>query len=124
MSQKKKILLVEDDAVLRETLVEFLKKEDFDAVSAPDGGQGLKVAQEENPDLILLDIILPRKNGYEVLGELKKNDKTKDIPVVILTNLASLDDIEKALNLGATNYLVKGDYKLQEIVEKIRSIMG
>ncbi|MDH4329964.1 MAG: response regulator [Candidatus Moranbacteria bacterium] len=122
--KKNKILLIEDDAILRDTLMEFLKKEDFEAMAASDGEMGVKVAKKELPDLILLDIVLPRKNGYEVLAEIKKDEKIKDIPVVILTNLAGLDNIEKALELGATNYLVKGDYKLQEIVEKIRSIMS
>lgn len=121
---KKKILLIEDDTMLRETLAEFLEKEDFDALVASNGDQGVEIAKKEKPDLILLDIILPKKDGYEVLGELKSHDKTKDIPVIILTNLASLGDIEKALGLGAVSYLVKGDYKLQEIVDKIRAIVA
>lgn len=124
MTKKSKILLIDDDAALRETLAEFLKKEGFDVVSASDGEKAIDIAKEESPSLVLLDIILPRKSGYEVLEVLKKDKKTRDIPIVILTNLASLDDIEKALGLGATNYLVKGNYKLQEVVEKIRSILG
>lgn len=120
---KKKILLIEDDLVLRETLVEFLEKEGFATVAASDGEMGLKIALKGEPDLVILDVILPKRNGFEVLEELKSNTKMKNIPVMVLTNLASLDDIEKALSLGATSYLVKGDYKLQEIVEKIRLIL-
>ncbi|MFC1609132.1 response regulator transcription factor [Patescibacteria group bacterium] len=121
---KKKILIVEDDIELKDMLKEFLVEEGFDVVSASDGESGVQSTIEELPDLILLDIILPRKSGYEVLEEIKSNDKTKAIPVMVLTNLSSLDDIQKALDLGATNYLVKGDYKLQEVVTKIRAVLG
>lgn len=120
---KRKILIVEDDLELKDTLKEFLEGEDFDVVTASDGEVGVQSSIEELPDLILLDIVLPKKSGHEVLEEIKSNEKTKNIPVMVLTNLSSLDDIQKALDLGATNYLVKGDYKLEEVVSKIRSVL-
>lgn len=93
-------------------------------LSALDGEIGLSIAKEKNPDLILLDLILPRKDGFEVLKALKEDEKTKDIPVIVLTNLESVQDVEKALELGATTYLVKANYNLTEVLEKIRQTIG
>ncbi len=115
----KKILIIEDEQVLQKTLEKFLIDEGYNLVSATDGEIGLKLARTQKPNLIMLDLILPKLNGFEVLKELKANKETKNIPVIILTNLETMDDINKALELGATTYLVKVNYKLEEIVEKI-----
>jgi DNA-binding response OmpR family regulator len=122
--EKKKVLIIEDDATLRNVLVEFLQEEGITVDSASDGEEGLEMIIENNPDLILLDIILPKKDGYEVMKEVRGNDKTKDTPIILLTNLGGLNDIEKALALGATTYLVKGDYQAKEIVEKVKDTLG
>ena len=119
-----KILIVEDDLALQKTLAEYLGSENFEVRSASDGESGLAMALSEKPDLILLDIILPKKDGHEVLQAVKENEKTKNIPVVLLTNLDGISDVEKALELGATTYLVKADYKLEEIVVKIKDILN
>lgn len=124
MKEEKKILIVEDDSALRGILVEFLEEEGFAVFGASDGEEGVKMIKENNPDVILLDIILPKKDGYEVLKEIKADDNTKDIPVILLTNLGSLSDIEKALELGATTYLVKGDYQVKEIIEKVKEVLS
>jgi DNA-binding response OmpR family regulator len=121
--KKIKLLIVEDDEVLQKALSDYFSEENFSVLCASDGETGLRIAKSENPDLILLDIILPRKDGYEVIKEIRLNEKMKDTPVVLLTNLGSLNDVEKALNLGATTYLVKADYKLEEIAEKIKTIL-
>ncbi len=121
--EKKKVLVVEDNSSLRQTLAEFLESDDFDVITASDGEEAINLAQNNNPDIILLDIILPKKNGFEVIQVLKDDERTKNIPIVLLTNLGSLSDIQKALDLGATTYLVKGDYQLKEIVEKIKEIL-
>ena len=118
-----KILVVEDDMNLQRTLIEYLKKENFETLGASNGEDGVILAKKEKPDLILLDIVLPRKNSYEVIKELKSDDNTLKIPIVLLTNLGSYSDVEKALNLGATTYLVKADYKLEEVVAKIKEIL-
>src|SRR3989338_995224 len=118
-----KILVVEDDMNLQRTLIEYLKKENFETLGASNGEDGVILAKKEKPDLILLDIVLPRKNGYEVIKELKSDDNTLKIPIVLLTNLGSYSDVGKALNLGATTYLVKADYKLEEVVAKIKEIL-
>lgn len=119
----KKILLIEDDENLIRSLTDFIKKEGFEIISAMNGEEGIKKAGIINPDLILLDIILPKKNGFAVLEELKKDENLKNIPVVILTNLEEEKDIEKALSLGAYTYLVKANYSLDDILKKVREIL-
>lgn len=120
---KKKLLVIEDDAVLQRSLVEFLETDGFDVLAAADGETGESMAFSEMPNLILLDIVLPKKDGYAVLQAVKRNEKTKNIPVVLLTNLGSVSDVEKALELGATTYLVKADYRLEEISAKVKEIL-
>lgn len=120
---KKKILIIEDEAALQKALVEFLTLEDFEVLSASDGERGLEMAKQSLPDLVLLDIILPKKDGYEVLDEIKSDEKTKAIPVILLTNLESPGDVEKALSKGASSYLVKSDYKLEDVARKIRETL-
>lgn len=119
----KKILFVEDEEALQKTLGEYLRREGFEVTPALDGELGLKLANEVKPDLILLDIILPKIDGLEVLKNLKENKQTKEIPVIILTNLENLEEVQKALELGATTYLVKANYSLEEVVEKIKGAL-
>lgn len=121
--ENKKVLIVEDDVVLAKTLVEFMSGEGFSVSHGHDGEEGEQLAKKIIPDLILLDVILPKKDGYEVLEALKKEESTKNIPIVLLTNLGSLKDVEKALGLGATTYLVKGDYSLEDIANKAKEIL-
>jgi len=116
----KKILFVEDESALQKTLGEFLEKEGYEIIPALDGEIGLGLAKIKKPDLILLDLILPKLHGFEVLKKLKEDEETKNIPVIILTNLEEIKDVDKAIELGATTYLVKAQYTLQEVVEKIK----
>ena len=116
----KTILIVEDEPTLQKTLSIALQQEGYEVKSALDGEIGLKLAKEIKPDLILLDLILPKIDGFEALEELKNNDVTKDIPIIVLTNLESTQEIEKALVMGATTYLVKANYDLKDIIEKIK----
>ncbi len=120
----KKILFVEDEPALQKTFGDILKQEGYEMVSALDGEKGLKLAGEVRPDLILLDLILPKLHGFEVLRTLKEDEETKDIPIIVLTNLEGLGDVEKALELGATTYLVKANYTLEEVLEKIKKALG
>lgn len=116
----KKILFIEDEPDLQKTLGDLLTKEGYEVISALDGETGLRLAQTQTPDLIILDLILPRVHGFEVLKALKDNEETKNIPVIILTNLEDMADIEQALELGAKTYLVKANYNLEEVLEKIK----
>lgn len=120
---KKKILIIEDDRSLQNALVEIISQEGFESVSALDGEEGLIKIRSFAPDLILLDIILPKKDGFEVLAAIKGDEALKNIPVLILTNLEEVDNVQKALDLGATNYMVKSDFSLKDVVEKIRASM-
>ncbi len=119
----KTILFIEDESSLQKTFSDILGPEGYEITSALDGEIGLRLAKTKNPDLILLDLILPRVHGFEVLKELKTDPKTKEIPVIVLTNLEGIGDVEKALELGATTYLVKARYTLEEVVEKIKKII-
>lgn len=119
----KKILFIEDESSLQKTFKEILEKEGFSMLSALDGKTGLELAQKEKPDLILLDLILPKLHGFEVLKKLKENKETKEIPVIILTNLENLEDVERAIELGASTYLVKAHYSLEEVLEKIKTFL-
>ena len=120
----KKILFIEDESALQRAASQVLTEEGFQVLSALDGELGLELARKEAPDLILLDLIVPKKSGFEVLEELKKDPATKNIPVVILSNLEGSSDVERAISAGATTYLVKTNYRLGEVVEKIKGILG
>lgn len=119
-----KILLVEDDKILAKVLYEELTEAGFDVKQAFDGSSVLAIAKEQNSDLILLDLILPKKHGFEVLAELKNSPKTAGIPIVILTMLGSDEDIKKGLQLGAEDYIVKSQHAVGEIVEKIKDFIS
>lgn len=120
----KRILFIEDEKALQQTLTKILQSADFEVVNAFDGEAGLLLAQKEKPDLILLDVILPKMNGREVLAGLKSNDDTKGIPVIVLTNLESAEEVEYAVGHGATMYLVKANYELNDIVAKIKETLS
>jgi DNA-binding response OmpR family regulator len=120
----KKILFIEDESALQKTFRDILEKEGYQMISALDGESGLRLAKSEKPDLILLDLILPRKDGFEVLKELKEDETTKGIPVIVLTNLEDIESVEKAIELGATTYLVKAQYSLEEVIQKVKKALG
>jgi DNA-binding response OmpR family regulator len=117
--QKRKILIIEDDRALQSALIEILLQEGYETMSAFDGEEGLKRTEEEKPDLILLDLVLPKKDGYEVLTELQSSPN-KNIPVLILTNLEEIDNVQKALDLGAKTFMNKSDFSIKDIVRKIK----
>ena len=116
---EKKILIIEDDKFLRRLVVRKLTSEGYNVAEAVDGEEGIKKAQTENPGLILLDLILPGIDGFDVLARIKGDKDTSSIPVVILSNLGQKEDIEKGFNLGAVDYLIKAHFTPNEIVEKV-----
>jgi len=120
---RKKILFIEDESALQKTFGDFLEKEGFELISALDGETGLKLAEKEIPDLILLDLILPKMEGIEVLKKIRENPKTKDIPVIVLTNVDDFEKLEKSLELGVKAYLVKTDFTLEEVLQKIKEVL-
>lgn len=120
MADKKNILLVEDDEFLAELYATKLDLEAYEVTLASDGEKGLKMIKENPPDLILLDIILPKMDGFEVLKAIKADKKLKNIPVILLTNLSQKDEVKKGLELGANDYLIKAHFMPSEVVKKIK----
>jgi CheY-like chemotaxis protein len=120
----KKILLIEDDKFLRELMNKKLVTLGYEVAVAADGESGLIMIKETKPDVVLLDLILPGINGFEVLEKAKQDPEIANIPVVILSNLGQGEDIEKGLALGAKDFLVKAHFTPQEIVNKLKSILG
>ncbi len=121
--ENKKILIVEDDDFLLQMYVTKLELEGFQVISAVDGIKGLRLAQKDNPDLVLLDLQLPELSGFEVLEDLKRNNETKQIPVLVLTNFSQKEDIDRCLNLGASDYLIKAHFVPSEVIAKIKNIL-
>jgi DNA-binding response OmpR family regulator len=119
MSDKKKILLAEDDKFISLAYRDGFKKAGFEVLYASDGQEAINLAQNSQPDIILLDIIMPVKNGFEALEEIRKISSLKDVPILVLSNLGQETDIQKAKSLGADDYLIKSNYSLAEVVKFI-----
>ena len=120
-----KILLVDDDQLLVRMYQRKLENDGYEVAVADDGDVALQKIKEFIPDLILLDIMMPKMNGYEVLKNLKASETTKNIPVILLTNVGSSDeDIQKGMDLGAVAYLVKAGNRPDVIVSKVKEILG
>ncbi len=117
-----RILIVEDDPLLSELLAEKLHGEKFDLRMARTGEEGLESVKREKPDLVLLDIMLPGIDGFEVLKRIKEDPETKHIVVIILSNLGQQSDIEKGTQLGAEKYIVKVSLTLSEVVQAVREV--
>jgi DNA-binding response OmpR family regulator len=118
----KKILIVDDDPIILRLLASRLKNSGYDVVNAIDGESGLKKAIAKKPDLVLLDIIMPGLNGFEVCKRLKENDKTKDIPVIMLTALAGEKDLSKSLEEGADCFITK-PFSAVDLLHVIKTAM-
>jgi DNA-binding response OmpR family regulator len=120
---KVKILLIEDDTFLVEMYTTKFELEGFGVISAEDGVKGLEMVKKEEPDIILLDILMPKMDGFAVLDALKKDKATANIPVVLLTNLGQKEDVKKGFEKGAVGYLIKAHFMPSEVVEKIKKIL-
>jgi len=119
-----KVLVIEDDKFLRELISRKLSEEKFEVEEAVDGEQGLEKIRKIKPDLVLLDLILPGIDGFEVLSQAKEDDPSiSSIPIIILSNLGQQEDVEKGLKLGAVDYLVKAHFTPKEIIEKVRAVL-
>ncbi|PIY90755.1 MAG: response regulator [Candidatus Nealsonbacteria bacterium CG_4_10_14_0_8_um_filter_35_10] len=119
----KTILIVEDDKFLRELIAQKLLKEGYNISEAIDGEEGIKKIKTEKPDLILLDLILPGVDGFEVLSRMKADEKLAEIPVIILSNLGQREEIERGLKLGANDYMIKAHFTPREIIDKIKTVL-
>ncbi len=119
----KTILVIEDDKFLRELITRKLLNEAYEVSEAVDGEEGIKKIKEEKPDLILLDLILPGIDGFEVLSKKKEDPALASIPVIILSNLGQKEDVEKGLKMGAVDYLIKAHFTPGEIIDKIKAAL-
>ena len=119
-----KILVVEDDNFLRDLLARKLGQENCQFIAAIDGENALKLIDENKPSIVLLDLILPGIDGFEVLNKIKQNPEIKDIPVVILSNLGQDSDIQKAKELGADDFLIKANFSIDEVISKIKELIA
>ena len=124
MDKKIHILMVEDDAFFRKLYRDQLTSAGFEFSEAITGVEGLHKIMAEHPDLVLLDLMLPQKNGFDVLAEMRHNETTKNIPVIILSNLGQESDIKEGLDLGAQDYLVKTSVRLSDVIKKINAVLN
>ena len=118
-----KILVVEDETFLVKIYSVKLKKEGYDVTIATDGEQAVQQAEEVKPHLILLDLILPKMNGFEALERMRASAANKNTPVIVLSNLGQEEDIKRAEALGATDYLVKANFSIQDVIAKIKTVL-
>lgn len=122
MSEDKKIvLIVEDDEFLRSLTAKRLEKESLGVMIAVDGENAMNVLSENRPDIILLDLLLPGLNGFEVLEKVRQDDNLKDVPIIVFSNLGQKEDLEKAKSLGANDYLIKANFTLDDVIAKIKN---
>lgn len=117
---KKKVMIVEDDSFVMDIYQTKLSREGFGVIEATNGAEAIKKLAMEKPDLILLDIVMSYMNGLEMLEKIKKDETLKDIPVILLTNLSQKEDVEKGMELGAVDYLIKSHFTPSEVLEKIK----
>ncbi len=119
-----KIMLIEDDTFLSSMYAEKLSSENFLVVTAMDGQEALEKIKREIPDVVLLDIMIPKVNGFEVLKRIKTDAATAAIPVILLTNLSQENEVKQGLDLGASDYLVKAHFTPTEVIGKIKKVLG
>ncbi|MCR4256584.1 MAG: response regulator [Candidatus Uhrbacteria bacterium] len=117
------ILCIEDDKMFAEIVCKALMRDGFEVIHATNGEEGVRKATEDAPDAILLDIGLPKKDGFEVLEILKSSDETKSIPVVMLSRLSSKEDVNQCFELGCEEYLIKTQHSPEDVVEHVRKIL-
>ncbi|MBU0540125.1 response regulator [bacterium] len=118
------VLIAEDDVFLLKVFQVKFKKAGFNVISAKDGDETLEKLRTENPDILLLDLVMPQKSGFEVLEELKRNPSAKKIPIIIVSNLGQETDVKHAKELGADEYIIKANYTLQQIVDLVKEKIG
>jgi len=125
MAEKKKIkiLLAEDDKFLSKVMSNKLLRKGFDVIIAGDGVEAVSKINFDKPDLVLLDLVMPNKDGFGVLEDIKKEGKFKKMPIIVLSNLGQDEDVKKAKSLGATDYMVKSDMPINEVILKIEKLL-
>lgn len=121
---KQKILIVEDDKAISTALSHIMQRENFEVLTGQDGQEGLEIAIAQHPDLILLDMIMPKLSGHEVLKELRKDEWGKNVPVIVLSNSDQPATIAETMESGVSHYMLKADVKTDELLSTIRSMIN
>ncbi|MCD4704698.1 response regulator [bacterium] len=125
MNEKKiKVLIAEDDPFLSRMYSEKLELENFDVILAVDGQEAIDKIKINKPDVVILDLLMPKKTGFEVLSEKESDKGIKDIPVIVLTNLSQKEDIKKCYDLGAKDFLIKAYFVPSEVIKKIETVLS
>ncbi len=119
----KKILIVEDDNFLRGLLSKKLQSEVYSILGAAESVEAFNLLKSNKPDLILLDLLLPGVDGFEILKKVRQTEETKNIPVIVFSNLSEEKDIKKAQDLGITDFIIKANFTLDDLVEKIKKVL-
>ena len=117
------VLLVEDDTFLANIYKTKFEMEGFKVTVSENGDAGLKDIKKKKPDIVLLDVLLPKMDGFTVLQNIKSDASTADVPVILLTNLGQKDDVEKGLEMGAADYLIKAHFKPSEVLNKVKKVL-
>ena len=123
-SDKKKVFLIEDDLFLSDMYRTKFELSGFEMPHTEDGESAMHMLREAKPDLVLLDIVLPKKSGFEVLKEIKADPELKNTPVILLTNLSQKDDVDKGFELGANDYIIKAHFTPAEVVAKVQKVLA
>lgn len=123
MSRKKNILLVEDDPFLVDIYQKKLEASGFKVLLAPDGQRALEILEEGPVDLVLLDIVLPKMEGWQVISKIKENKKWQNVKVVFLSNLGQKEEVDKGIGLGADRYLIKAQYTPGQVIKEIKELL-
>ncbi len=122
-NKKTKVLIIEDDSYISDMYKIKFESENFETIVASNGIEGIKFLEKVVPDIILLDIVMPKVDGFSVLKTIKKNSKLDKVPVILLTNLSQKENIERGFELGANSYIIKAHFTPSEVVEKIKEIL-
>ncbi len=122
--EKKKVLIIEDELNIRDVYSQVLREANFEVFEAADGHTGMEMAREGNWDLMLLDIMLPKRDGLEILGEVKKVDTLKNKPVILLTNLGRDSIVKEGYSLGASGYLIKSEINPDDVVQSVQKLLN
>ena len=116
-----KILIIEDDPSISKVISTRLARENYEILVASDGEEGLRRIKEEKPNLVILDLMLPKIDGFAILQDAKATPETQHIPIIILSNLGQTKDIDEGMKLGAVDFLIKTDFSINQIVEKVKA---
>jgi len=120
----KKVLIIEDESIILSLLKKKLEKEEYEVSTAVNGEEGVKKAKEIKPDVILLDIVMPKLGGFEVMEKLNEDESLKDIPVIVVSNSGQPVELDRARELGAKDWLVKTEFDPQEVIKKVKKQIG